>query len=239
MITLTLRAGLLAGLIALSATPALPDQRVEVPITLRVLPYAEFSAPPDSSFLLRVEPLACPAIPSWVSRTLRSLWNLSCWTVPGLDAWPPIKPVRIPFSVEGNATVSVSMRPDGFLRAAFGRYLGKAVRSGGATLGYHAVAHFPAPSLTYRWVSEWPGWDEWGRWLRWTGFGSLPAWSQLAHLPGLDGAGSPPLTADLTAQANQAFGVVYVVARRSWTTTGSWAAPGDYYGNITITVTAE
>ena len=113
------------------------------------------------------------------------------------------------------------------------------MKGNGALLGYHAVVHFPAPAPAYRWAHDWDGWDEWHHWNGWPGFGRLPPWSRIAHLPGTDGDGTPPLQDDLAERHFKAHGVVYAVARRSWTPTGAYAAPGDYYGAIIITVTAE
>lgn len=209
-----------------------------VEVTLKVEPVASVSLPQGSNFLLRVEPLSCPPMPIFVPRPLRRLWHLVCWTYL-VDSWPPVRPVRIPFSIEGNAHVTAAVRPSAFLRIAGNHYLGRAARTGGATLGYHIVTHFPAPSRQYQWVADWMGWDNWALWRTWAGYGLLPVWSHVAQLPGQDGVGTSALPANLPGLGNEAFGVIYVVARRGWTTNGSDAAPGDYLGSIVITITSE
>lgn len=224
---------------ATASVRADPIDQDEVRVTIQVLPYAEFSAPGAGGFKLTVKPLSCPPLPRLLPMLMRKLWALHCHLLPGWYAWPPVAPARLPFTVQGNAMVQVSVAPDSFLRSASGRYLGRAEMGNGAPLGYHALVHFPAPSASYQWVHDWDGWDDWHLWHGWAGFGRLPFWSRIAHLPGTDGDGTLPLKADLAERHFKANGVIYAVARRSWTPSGAYAAPGDYYGAIIITVTAE
>jgi len=157
----------------------------------------------------------------------------------GCVQWtPPIVPVRIPFVVTGNALAVVSARPDAFLRIWSGRYLGKAVQPAHGALGYHLILHFPAPDAFYHWQFGWNGGDNWNGWNNWNGYGHLPPWSQIAQLPGTDGAGTPPLTANLVSRGGTAYGVIYLVAENDWTAHGDDADPGNYYGSIDVTVTA-
>ncbi len=200
-------------------------QRGSAPVTIRIEPIAEISLPQGNQFALVVTPPVC-LLPlfSWQS----------CW----LPVWLPILPVRIPFSVKGNASAAVSATPAGFLRIYSGRYLGKAARSNGATLGYHVITHFPVLDPSYHWTGDWTGWSDWSLWNNWPGYGLLPIWSHVSQLPGLNGAGTPPLAANLVDRHGIAYGVVYAVAARNWTTTGASADSGNYYGTIEITVTA-
>jgi hypothetical protein len=60
-----------------------------------------------------------------------------------------------------------------------------------------------------------------------------------ASLPGLGGAGTPPLTADLSRSSNERLGMIYIVAKDGWTEGGERAAPGKYRGAVQVTVTAD
>ena len=70
----------------------------------------------------------------------------------------------------------------------------------------------------------------------WDGFGEFL--DDFASLPGQDGVGTPPLTTDVS-QLGHAFGMIYIVARKDWTTDGQDAAPGDYRGGVEVTLTAD
>ena len=159
--------------------------------------------------------------------------------------WPVIKPVRIPFKVTGNAIASVQVKPHQTLRIKTGRYLGKATY-GTNYLGYDTIVHFPAPKSDYYWQSGWEFYDDWLDWRRWSGFGSMPSWSKWAKLPAItNGANigntlvTPPLTANMVQRGGKAYGVVYIVSRRDFTTDGKKARPGNYTGTIVLTVTAD
>jgi hypothetical protein len=166
----------------------------------------------------------------WYNRCKR--W-LSDWY------WPVIRPVRIPFTVTGNALASVSVKPHQFLKIKSGKYLGKATGPGGRTLGYDTIVHFPAPKWNYYWLSGWDFYDDWHGWRRWAGFGSLPNWSRWAKLPGTNNTGTPSLTTNMVQRGGKAHGVVYIVSRRDFTTDGKKAKPGDYAGTIVLTVVAD
>ena len=107
-------------------------------------------------------------------RDYRSPWDNDCWFRHDGWWWPAIVPVRIPFTVSGNALASVSVAPSAFLRIRDNRYLGRAVGRHGGPLGYDIVVHFPAPARDYRWLADWMDWDDWDDWSHWRGFGSLP-----------------------------------------------------------------
>jgi hypothetical protein len=211
----------------------------QVDVTIVVQPYASVSVPGNGTFKLTVPPIVCPVIPPAALPALRNAWGGGCPMLPGWSPWPAVQSARIPFTVRGNGVVRVTVTPDRFMRPSFGRQLGLASKSNGAALGYHAIVHFPTPSPDYRWALAWEGWDDWSLWRTWNGFGWLPAWSFVSHLPGTFGGTSPPLVADLTRRQSKADGVIYAVSRQSWTPSGAYAEPGDYYGTVTITVTAE
>lgn len=153
--------------------------------------------------------------------------------------WPVVRPARISFSVVGNALAVVSVTPSSFLRVWSRKYLGKAVGPTGDFLGYQAVVHFPAPSSHYAWLRGWESYEDWDNWRGWGGFGYLPSWSRWAKLPGVNGHGTPPLTADVVRRGGRAFGVIYLVARSDWTADGRNAHPGDYAGALELTISAE
>jgi hypothetical protein len=208
-----------------------------VQVEIKVQPFAEFEVPNNGGFKIVVEPQKqCPPFPSHAPRALKALWIIFCWDYLGLREWPLIKPVRIPFSVTGNTDVTMSMAPSQFLKIKTSRWMGKATRIGGATIGYHGIVHFPVPAASYGWLLEWLEWDDFRLWINWPGFGRLPAWSLLAHLPGLNNTGTPPLIGHLPLLGNKAWGVIYIVAKRDWTASGQNATPGDYLGNVVITI---
>lgn len=153
--------------------------------------------------------------------------------------WPVIKPVRIPFTVTGNAIAEVSVRPHQFIKIKSGKYLGKATGPSNRTIGYDTIVHFPAPKSNYFWLSGWDFYDDWHDWRRWAGFGSLPSWSKWAKLPGTNNTGTPFLGANMVQRGGTAQGVVYIVSRRDFTTDGKKAKPGDYAGTIVLTVVAD
>jgi hypothetical protein len=140
-----------------------------------------------------------------------------------------IRPVRIPFTVRGNAQAAVSALPGAFLQIAEGHWLGAALGPDGGTgrLGYDVVVQFPVPSPDDAGL---PGHG---------GFGTWPDRDNLASLPGTDGAGTPPLAADMSAQDFEAYGTIHIVARRFWTHDGSDAAAGNYAGAVEVTVVAH
>lgn len=176
-----------------------------------------------------------------------------------------IKPVVIPFKVRGNTVATVSARPGAFLRLKSGAYLGKAVRvsgghghphghdghhghdhdddhrkgqghdkgkghghgnpqSSGNAIGYNVIMQFPMAS----WQSANPG--SWEIYL-------ASYLNGFATLPGLDGQGTRPLSANLAQRPNGTFGVLYIVSRVNWTADGKEAAEGKYGGSVELTLT--
>lgn len=227
----------IASLMGLVPIGAANDQAV-VEVMIRVRSYAVLQTPQGSSFTLTVPEPYCPPPAAYLGAVNHRLPSL-CRIFPEFPLSRAIGPVRIPFVVEGNVEVTASVSPSAFLRLPEGRYLGRAARSAGGTLGYHVVTIFPAPSLRYEWVSDWTGWEDWGLWHTWNGYGPLPVWSNTADLPGQNGAGTTALLAELPALGNEAFGVIYLVSRRDWTSNRTDAVPGDYQGNVIITITSE
>jgi hypothetical protein len=167
------------------------------------------------------------------------------------EDWQPIAPVLIPFKVRGNALASISVTPDDFMRVHGGFYLGEARRepgdshrhqngnghfnhngngyghgeSTGDTLGYNVIVKFPIASWLYAALD---GWDGFGPWRQ--------GW---ASLPGTNGDGTPPLTADLSQRRHGALGMIFVLAKRYWTEDGKHARPGRYRGALQVTLTAD
>ena len=164
-----------------------------------------------------------------------------------------IKPVLIPFKVVGNAVASISAKPDAFMRVYRGPWLGEAVKQDGdrhknqqgkghddhgngkgkghdkgdgGTLGYNVIVQFPIQSWHYANLNGWDGLDGGFR----AGFASLP---------GLNGAGTPPLTANVAGARHGAYGMIHIVARQHWTTDGKDATPGDYRGALEVTLTTD
>jgi len=209
-------------LLAAAAAAAVPtgaalarSSSASVGITIRVLPNADIDFPKGFDFILDVPGRAGPG-----GRF--------------------IKPVAIPFKVTGSAVASVSIKPDTFIQISDGKYLGAAVGLGGdghknrrgrghtvgkgkghATgsddvLGYDMIVQFPLRS----WLSAFhPS-------------GNEPAsfWSSFGKLPGGEGAGTPPLSADIGPKP--VYGMVYVFARKNWTADGGDVSPGDYAGTV-------
>jgi hypothetical protein len=95
----------------------------------------------------------------------------------------------------------------------------------GDTVGYNIIVQFPLPSWDGASVDGWDGFGH-GR----NGFASLP---------GSDGAGTPPLSANLSQSSNGRLGMIYIVAKDYWTEDGERAAPGRYRGAVQVTVTAD
>jgi hypothetical protein len=98
-------------------------------------------------------------------------------------------------------------------------------QDGGDTIGYNIIVQFPLQSWTGASVG---GWDGFGHWRN--GFASLP---------GIGGAGTPPLSADLSQSSNGRLGMIYIVAKDDWTKDGERVAPGKYRGAVQVTVTAD
>ena len=232
-------ATLLAIASLLGAVPILAaNDHATVDVTINVRPYAVLQTPQGSGFTLTVPEPYCPPPAAYYGAVDHRLPS-NCRNFPVFEPASAIVPERIPFVVEGNVEVTASVIPNAFLRISGGRYLGRAVRSNGASLGYDVVTIFPAPSLRYEWIGDWTGWNGWSFWNSWSGFGLLPVWSHTADLPGQNGRGTPPLLARLPALGGKAFGVIYIVARRDWTSNGADATPGNYRGNVIITITSD
>lgn len=140
-----------------------------------------------------------------------------------------IQPVRLAFTVTGNALATVTVRPDSFIDIDGGGYLGEARGPNGeaGSLGYDIVVQFPAPSGEYQGL---PGRG---------GFGTTPGRENHASLPGGNGEGTPALTADMAEHGQQVSGVIHIVSRHHWTRDGEVAAPGVYTGAIDVTVSAD
>lgn len=175
----------------------------------------------------------------WDDDIYRRKWFNRCKSWLSSAYWPVIRPVRIPFTVRGNASASVTVTPEEFLQTKSGSWLGRAGGPAYRSLGYDAIVHFPVSSSSYRWLTDWEYWDDWDNWSDWRGFGTLPWWSRWTRLPRDTASGTPPLPANLPELGNRAFGVIYAVARRHWTPDGSAAPPGLYHGSVLITVTAD
>lgn len=164
-----------------------------------------------------------------------------------------IKPVLIPFKVRGNATASISVIPVDFMKVYRGPYLGAATgpqgdrhrnqkgkghsshgngrghghgHDGNDKLGYNAIVQFPLGGWHLAHLASWQGFGP--------GY-----WSGFASLPGLNGVGTPPLSADLSLRRHGAFGMIYIVSKSSWTIDGKYAAPGNYRGEVQVTLTAD
>ena len=225
------------------AVRAQPSASASVAVSITVEPIAQVEFPSGTDFIIRVPDRDRCHLPRGPHhdqhRDYRSPWDRDCWYGRFGWWWPAIVPVRIPFTISGNALASVSVAPSAFLRIPHNRYLGRAVGPHGRLLAYDIVVHFPAPERTYRWLADWMDWDDWDDWRHWRGFGFLPRLSTYAMLPGRDGAGTPPLTADMVRLHGHAYGVIYVVARRTWTPDGRPAEPGAYAGRLEVTVTAD
>lgn len=164
-----------------------------------------------------------------------------------------IEPVLIGFKIRGNAQASISVRPDDFMRVYRGPYLGEATRQGGddrhrnqhgnghsnhgnghgnghgqgggGALGYNAIVQFPIHDWRHARQPSWQGYAT-----------NVP--NGFASLPGQNGVGTPPLSADAAGRRHGLFGMIYVVAKQNWTIDGDDAAPGRYAGTLEVTVTA-
>ena len=207
-----------------------------VSVGITVASFARIEMPEGSQLLFTV-PESCPQPPAGPPGKQRGFENAAChkpWLL-----GPELHSVRLPFTVSGNTKVQVSIVPDHFLRIKTNRYLGRALSAKGQQIGYHAVVQFPVPAPDYRWSRDWLDTPAWWNGRGWAGFGDLPHWSGIAHMPGKVASGTPPLPADLAARDNMAFGVIYAVSRRDWTADGRDAEPGTYAGTVTIIVIAE
>ncbi|HWA19455.1 MAG TPA: hypothetical protein VG757_10710 [Devosia sp.] len=248
----------LLTVVAFATLRASAADRATVHVNITVLPFAAVDIPPDGNgqgtgFILHVPSKRCSILGAFLG-LLTGAWTgpwQNAWSRERYSednycrhwfadwAWPVIRPVRIPFTVTGNAQATVTVTPSSFLKLVTNRYLGKALAQNGDPLGYQSVVHFPVPSAGYAWLRGWESYEDWNDWRGWGGFGSLPAWSRWAKLPGINGAGTPPLSADMVLRGMKAWGVIYIVARRDWTSNGKPAHPGDYAGAVDLTITAE
>jgi hypothetical protein len=119
---------------------------------------------------------------------------------------------RVRFEVRGNATASVSAKPDAFIEVPDlgNAFIGRAVlENDDDELGYDLVLRFP----------------------------SIGPGLQSASLPGNDGEGTAPLTVALNGNTRQ--GAVDLVADHDWTPHGGIPMPGLYIGEVLLTVTAN
>jgi hypothetical protein len=129
-----------------------------------------------------------------------------------------LDPVRIPFTVRGNASASVSVAPVGYFELASGQCVGRAAGVDGEGLGYNIVVQFPVPSPDH---DDLPG-THFGATAESDGFASLPEGGCGATAPA-----TPPVAADMTAEESEAFGTIHVVSRRQWRDGPGLAPPGD------------
>lgn len=246
-----------AGWLVVFALPeralAAGSQSVAVPVTIRVAPIAYIEFPEGFDFVL-VVPDDHDDHHGGKDKNKKKDGGHDDWHDghgDGPDAM--IQPVRIPFKVVGNARASLSARPDRFMRLSSGPYFGEALgwtgdrhrnqtghghshhgngRGNGhgsgvlARLGYNVIVQFPVRSWWYARLDRWDGYSPRHR-------------SGYASLPGLNGAGTPPLTVDMSRDRQAAYGVIHIVSRRNWTADGRNAAPADYYGSITVTLVAN
>lgn len=160
-----------------------------------------------------------------------------------------VDPVLIPFKIKGNAKASVSVKPDEFMRVYRGPYLGAArgpygyphhghshgyshsynsgyPPRGNDKLGYNVVVKFPLASWTTIPLIGWLGY----------GPGVSPG---IAVLPGLNGAGTPPLATDLRGRRYGAYGMIFILSKPDWTIDGRLADEGHYGGRVQVTVTTS
>src|SRR5690606_37905209 len=86
-----------------------------VSVSITIAPQAEITFPEGFDFVIRVpDRERCFILGGFrwnAQKRYRSPWDSDCWFARGASWWPVIKPVRIPFKVEGNATATVSVRP--------------------------------------------------------------------------------------------------------------------------------
>lgn len=141
----------------------------------------------------------------------------------------PIEPVRIPFTVYGNASATVFARPDMFVKVAEGSYRGQATlaQGSGEELGYDVVVQFPVPTQNYSGLPH----------QRSHGGRHRP--QGVASLPYTRGAATPSVTTNVGSRNSVAHGTIHIVARHDWTRDGRNAAPGDYTGAVEVTVLAN
>lgn len=140
-----------------------------------------------------------------------------------------IQPVRVPFTVTGNALASVTVKPDGFIKVDDDKFLGEArgPNGGAASLGYDILVQFPAPSGEYEGL---PGRG---------GFGEKPKGDNYSSLPGGDGEGTPELTVNMVEHGQEVSGVIHIVSRQHWTAGGGEAMAGVYTGALQVIVMAD
>lgn len=200
-----------------------------VHVSITVEPIAQVTFPEGTNFTIEVPRIWCP--PGQVR-------NDKCFQWWSHHTLPQVESVRIPFVVHGNARATVSAKPVSFMHVWMGAYLGEAAGPHLQVLGYNVVVQFPVPA-SYRWHDNWTDWLHWRIPANWSGFGYLLPGSQMTELTGANGVGTPPLTSDIPAQKNVAFGVIYIVAEPIWTRYGTFAEPGAYRSVIELSVTPE
>lgn len=161
-----------------SLTLAQSRSSATVTVTISVAPIANIDFPNGTDFIITVPRNASPR-------------------------GATIQPVRIPFTVRGNAIAAVSARPDVFLQAADGTFYGRALGPDGGleALGYDIVVQFPVPSQNYAGLPTRGG------------FGGGRTRENYASLPGFDEVPTETLAADMVQQKHTAYGTIHLVAR--------------------------
>lgn len=245
MLTPAKRMGVFASatcaVLAFSCVGAYAQKRTSavVPIKVVIRPTAVIEFPEGFDFLLNV----------------RDRWIFDKFGKKKL-AFPrftTVDPVLIPFKIRGNAVASVSVRPEEFMRVYNGPYLGAATGPlGGSSHHGHSYSFSSWPShgggnppgggnrkLGYNVVVKFPlsAWTTLPL-LGWLGFGPGQG-PGLAILPGTNGAGTPPLSADLRNRRHGAFGMIFILSKPNWTVDGRIADEGRYGGRVQVTVTAS
>lgn len=241
-------AGWLLCVAGLSGADAADRKSASVPVTIRIAPIAYIDFPDGFDFVITVpEAKKGKGHDKGKGKGHDDHGN---GKGKGHDDGVVIKPVLIPFKVVGNAVASISAKPDAFMRVYRGPWLGEAVKQGGdrhknqqgkghdkgkgnghakghgGTLGYNVIVQFPIQSWHYAHLNGWDGLNGGFR----AGFASLP---------GLNGAGTPPLTANVAGRRHGAYGMIHIVARQLWTKDGKDATPGKYWGSLEVTLTAD